>query len=100
VAKARLHRLFEVSDRISLELNERLVGSVRPVLIDGTSRRDGTAWQGRGDDNRVVNFPRSDGERVGDVVDVRIVRATPHSLVGELPSGAGQWRSLRLAASP
>jgi tRNA-2-methylthio-N6-dimethylallyladenosine synthase len=100
VAKARLHRLFEVSDRISLELNDGLVGSVRPVLIDGESRRDGDAWQGRGDDNRVVNFPRTDGERVGDVVDVRIVHATPHSLVGEARSGRRRGETLPLAVSP
>ncbi len=85
-AKVRLHRLFEVTDRISLELNQVLVGSHRQVLIDGESRRGGDSWQGRGEDNRVVNIPKSPGERIGDVIDVRIVRASPHSLVGESAS--------------
>ena len=82
--KERLQRLFEVTDRISLELNQALVGSRGA----GPHRRRQPArtarsWQGRGEDNRVVNFAMTGRERIGDVVDVRIVRAGPHSLVGE-----------------
>jgi tRNA-2-methylthio-N6-dimethylallyladenosine synthase len=64
------------------------VGTLSRVLIDGTSRRDPEVWQGRGEDNRVVNFPRTGGESVGDVVKVRIVRAAAHSLIGEVESAA------------
>jgi tRNA-2-methylthio-N6-dimethylallyladenosine synthase len=83
VKKDRLHRLFAVADRISLELNQSLVGTKMPVLIDGVSRRREEDWQGRGEDNRVVNFPKGPDEGIGDVVDVRILRAGPHSLSGE-----------------
>jgi len=83
IKKSRLHRLFELTEGISLELNEELVGRVVPVLIDGDSRRNPRHWQGRGEDNRVVNFPKTGRERVGDIVDVRIVRAGSHSLSGE-----------------
>ena len=82
VKKDRLHRLFDVSDRISLELNQELVGSTVPVLVDGESRRDAGAWQGRGEDNRVVNFPKTGHEGLGDVVGVEITRAGAHSLAG------------------
>jgi len=84
VKKERLHRLFDVTDRISLELNRGLVGTRVPVLIDGVSRRRPQDWQGRGEDNRVVNFEKYRDEAVGDVVDVRIVGAGPHSLSGVL----------------
>jgi tRNA A37 methylthiotransferase MiaB len=40
-------------------------------------------WQGRGEDNRVVNFPKTGREVVGDIVDVQIIRAGSHSLSGE-----------------
>ncbi len=83
VKKERLARLFELTDRISRELNEALVGRTLPVLIDGDSRRDPAHWQGRTEDNRVVNFPKPDGSGVGDVVGVRITRASAHSLFGE-----------------
>jgi tRNA-2-methylthio-N6-dimethylallyladenosine synthase len=84
VSKERLHRLFEITERISQELNQGLVGSTVPVLIDGDSRRNSQHWQGRGEDNRVVNFPKSSCEAVGDIVDVRITRAGAHSLAGEM----------------
>ncbi len=85
--KERLHRLFELTEGISRELNGRLVGSVVPVLIDGDSRRGDRQWQGRGEDNRVVNFPKNGHFQIGDIVQVRITRAGAHSLVGELDAG-------------
>ena len=88
IKSARLQRLFAVSNQISLELNEELVGRVAQVLIDGESRRSPDHWQGRGEDNRVVNFPKCGREDVGDVVEVEIHRAGPHSLTGEIVGGA------------
>jgi tRNA-2-methylthio-N6-dimethylallyladenosine synthase len=83
VAKARLQRLFEVSDRITLELNHQLIGRRIRVLVDGESRRDSElSWQGRGEDNRVVNFAKTGTEGVGDIVEVRITAASAHSLQG------------------
>ena len=73
---------------MSLELNQALEGTVARVLIDGRSRRDPGVWQGRGEDNRVVNLPRNGGAGIGDVVEVRIVRAAAHSLIGELETAA------------
>ncbi len=81
--KSRLHRLFDLTERVSHELNEQLLGRVVPVLIDDDSRRNPSHWQGRGEDNRVVNFPKTGREVVGDIVDVRILRAGSHSLSGE-----------------
>ena len=88
--KERLHRLFELTDRISQGLNQELVGSTVAVLVDGDSRRDPNDWQGRGEDNRVVNFSKTGRETIGDVVAVRIRRAGAHSLVGNRDDGAGR----------
>lgn len=93
VKKERLHRLFELTDRISTELNRAMVGSVVSVLIDGCSRRTESDWQGRGDDNRVVNFPATGQEGIGDIVDVEITRAGAHSLYG-LVEGSLQTQAL------
>ncbi len=89
VKRERLNRLFAVSDRISLDLNRQLEGSLVKVLIDGESRRSNADWQGRCEDNRVVNFPKTGPEREGDIVTVRVTRAGAHSLYGEL-TGAGR----------
>lgn len=90
VKKDRLHRLFALTDEISTELNQDVVGTIIPVLIDDDSRRNPDHWQGRSEDNRVVNFAKSGREEVGDIVDVRITRAGAHSLFGERCSGDGR----------
>jgi len=84
VKKDRLHRLFEITDRISTELNQALVGTIVSVLIDSHSRRTDRDWQGRGEDNRVVNFPVTGRESVADIVNVEITRAGTHSLYGKI----------------
>ncbi len=83
VKSDRLRRLFELTDRIERELNESLVGTVQEVLIDGDSRRSARDWQGRGADNRVINFPKTGDDAPGDIVPVRITAAGAHSLYGE-----------------
>ncbi len=91
----RLARLFALTVAISEELNQRLVGATLPVLIDSDSRRSASDWQGRGEDNRVVNFPKTAGSRLGDIVPVRITSAGRHSLVGELhPGTSGSPRAI------
>ena len=88
VKSVRLQRLFARCNQISLELNHELIGRSFQVLIDGPSRLNPEHWQGRGEDNRVVNFPKCGREEIGDVVEVEIQRAGPHSLVGEIVGGA------------
>jgi len=90
VKKDRLHRLFAVTDQIATELNQELVGTSLTVLIDGDSRRDANHWQGRSEDNRVVNFAKTGREEVGDIVEVRVTRGGAHSLFGERSSGDGR----------
>ncbi len=81
--KQRIHRLFQLTESIARELNQQLIGHQVEVLIDGPSRRSAKDWQGRGEDNRVVNFAKTGYEQIGDLVHVRIIRASAHSLVGE-----------------
>jgi tRNA-2-methylthio-N6-dimethylallyladenosine synthase len=77
VKKQRLHRVEELEERISTELNARLEGSEQEVLVEG--RRDGR-WFGRTRGNKLVHFA---GETaIGEVVSVRIEKATAWSLQG------------------
>jgi tRNA-2-methylthio-N6-dimethylallyladenosine synthase len=77
VKKERLHRIEELEERISTELNARLDGSDQEVLVEG--KRDGR-WYGRTRGNKLVHFA---GEAsVGEVVTVHIERATAWSLQG------------------
>jgi tRNA-2-methylthio-N6-dimethylallyladenosine synthase len=77
VKKARLHAVEEVEGRISAEINAGYEGSEQAVLVEG--KRDGR-WHGRTRSNKLVHFM---GEAaIGDVVKVRIERATAWSLQG------------------
>lgn len=80
--QARLVELQARQFEQTLKLNEALVGSVRQVLAEGTSRR-GDQLYGRTSGNRIVNFA-GDGSLVGELVDVKIIRAHQTSLLGEL----------------
>jgi tRNA-2-methylthio-N6-dimethylallyladenosine synthase len=96
VAGERLERLFALQEGIALSLNQALIGRTVEVLVDGPAKRGENLWQGRGEDNRVVNFPAWEGIRPGELVSLRIHGATAHALLGErvLPKGSGTvlWR--------
>jgi tRNA-2-methylthio-N6-dimethylallyladenosine synthase len=79
VVQERFERLVAQQEEISLERMRAQVGSTVEVLVEGSGRRGGS--QGRTRTNRVVNL---EGDTTpGTFLDVRIVRAHPHHLVGE-----------------
>ena len=69
--------------------NDRLVGTVREVMVEGPSKRNTARWSGRDGGNRIVVWDVC-GDRnvaapaVGDVVRVRVTEAHPQILLGEL----------------
>jgi tRNA-2-methylthio-N6-dimethylallyladenosine synthase len=81
----RIVRLNKMQTDISLEKNKALVGQVQRVMMEETGKIKGGSVFGRNDANKVVTLPY--GNFVpGQMVDVRIIRATPHQLKGELNS--------------
>ncbi len=82
----RNHRLLEVTGRVAAARSLRLEGRMLPVLVDGVSRKNAGEVAGRTRCNRVVNFDAGGRDLLGRAVPVRIVRALPHSLRGELPA--------------
>ena len=76
--------LLEDQDRRGQALNEQLVGSIQQVLVEGQSLRNAARWSGRSDGNKIVVFEPTPAVREGMIVPVRIVRAAPQTLYGEL----------------
>jgi len=77
---ARLQgRLNELAGSVSLDM----VGTVQNILVEGNSKKDSTKLAGRTSNNRVVNFA-GPSRLHGQMVDVRITEALPHSLRGEV----------------
>ena len=64
--------------------NDRLVGTVREVLVEGPSLRNAARWSGRDGGNRIVVFEPKVPLVVGTSVMVRIAEAHPQILIGEI----------------
>jgi tRNA-2-methylthio-N6-dimethylallyladenosine synthase len=81
VKRDRIERLVEVVQRISHDRNQRRVGRLEEVLVEGPSRTDATLLRGRTRRNTTVNF--TGAAEAGDLVQVRIAAATSTTLRGE-----------------
>ena len=64
--------------------NDRLVGTMREVLVEGPSLRNAARWSGRDGGNRIVVFAPKGPLVVGTPVKVRIAEAHPQILIGEV----------------
>jgi tRNA-2-methylthio-N6-dimethylallyladenosine synthase len=81
----RLKRLQTLLDVQGTALSQSMVGSVEPILVERRSVKDKTEWAGRTENNRMVNFPALNNDNLaGQLINVRITQAMPHSLRGEL----------------
>jgi tRNA-2-methylthio-N6-dimethylallyladenosine synthase len=83
VKQARLARLQERLNELARSVSRNMVGTVQAVLVEGASRKNATEVAGRTSNNRVVNF-RGPSRLHGQIIDVRITEALPHSLRGEV----------------
>ncbi len=81
VKKRRLNEIIQVQRRLSAESNQKHLGKVEEVLIEGTSKKSDTEWYGRTTYNHVVVFPKGD-EKPGDFVNVKIEDCTTATLLG------------------
>lgn len=90
VAQERFDRLATLVRDLSLASNERQVGQVHTVLIEGPSRRDVGTLSGRTPHNRLVHIPLGDdgvAPPAGGLRRVRVVHAHPWFLTGEFTEG-------------
>ncbi len=83
--KQRLQLLQARINQQAQNISRSMTGSVQTILVEGTSRKNPRELAGRTENNRVVNFPGA-AELIGEMVDVKITRALPNSLRGELPA--------------
>ncbi len=91
----RLHAIEAVQERIATEINDALLGTTQEVLVEGLSRsrtkehvgadREPPVLSGRTRTNKLVHWPRPSGQsnaRLGEMIHVRITRASPWALRG------------------
>lgn len=80
--KERLARLIAVTDQLSREANERYLGEVVEVLVEGVSKRSQERLMGRTRHNQPVVFP-GDPSLAGKVQNVSVQRVNTWTLEGQ-----------------
>ena len=82
----RLQHLQATIEQNVQRISHSRVGTVQRILVERPARKDPSDLAGRTECNRVVNFPGGPhmDRLIGQMVDVRITQAYPHSLRGEL----------------
>ena len=79
----RFDRLIKVVNEGVIKSNKVYEGKTVEVLVEGPSKNDATKLTGRTRNGKLVNFS-GENIKAGDLVNVKIVRAQPFSLVGEV----------------
>ena len=86
VKSKRLHHLQAVIEENVRRISASRVGTVQRILVERPARKDASELAGRTECNRVVNF-KGPARLIGQMVDVKITEALPHSLRGEVVVG-------------
>ena len=79
---ARLQRLQAQLETQARAISQSRVGTRQCILVEGPSRKDPGELMGRTACNRIVNF-KGPALLTGQMIDVTITQALPHSLRGE-----------------
>ena len=79
----RLNEIIALQNELSLASNQREIGKVREVLVEGFSKRSKDEMFGRTSQYKTVIFPR-EGRHIGEFVNVKILSASAATLKGEV----------------
>ena len=79
----RLYKLNELINKYSKEANDRYLNKIVPVLIEGTSEKDGTMLMGYTDTMKLVNV-KADKKYIGKIINVKIKEIKTWSMDGEI----------------
>lgn len=83
VKHERFDRLVDEVNRCSMKKNAEYLNRTVDVMVDGPSKNDASAWSGRTDTFKLVNFTSDEELTPGEIVPVRITETKTFSLDGE-----------------
>jgi tRNA-2-methylthio-N6-dimethylallyladenosine synthase len=78
----RLQEIIALQEKISGEINRQTIGQTVDVLVEGPAKRQASWLSGKNGQFKTVVFPGNGAQR-GDLVPVRVMSATAHTLVGQ-----------------
>ena len=79
----RLAEIIDLQNELSNQSNQRDIGKVFEVLVEGFSKRSKEQLFGRTSQNKVVIFPRLN-RRIGETIRVKVMSASSATLFGEV----------------
>ena len=82
IKNARLQKLIDIQNDISLEKNKKYLGKTLNVLVEGKSSKDDNFYSGRSEEFKLVNF-KANEEDIGNIVKVKINDVKSFSMNGE-----------------
>ena len=77
----RVVQLNKLQNRIVLEKNRDLLGSIQEVLVEGKSKTDADMFTGITRTNKILHFPSTD-DLSGKFVNIKIEEARTWNLIG------------------
>ncbi|AIY82468.1 tRNA-i(6)A37 thiotransferase enzyme MiaB [Clostridium baratii str. Sullivan] len=83
VKHERFNKLVAAVNEGVIKNNKKYEGQIVEVLVEGTSKNDETKLSGRTRNGKLVNF-EGDKSLIGTLVNTKIVRAQPFSLIGKV----------------
>jgi len=81
IKSKRLQEIIELQSKLCIKSNEKDIGKVYEVLVEGTSKRSKDELYGRTSQNKVVVFPKKN-YKTGDFVPVKISEVSSATLRG------------------
>lgn len=82
--KQRLSEIVALQGRLSRESNEKDLGKTFKVLVEGPSKKNPDDWMGRNSQNKVIVFPKPEGLKKGDYLEVTVTDCTQATLIGNV----------------
>ena len=74
---------MELQNKISLEINEKLVGTLQEVMVEGPSSKNPSVWTGRTRTNKICLWTHGT-ELPGQLINVKVTQAQTWLLRGEI----------------
>lgn len=82
IKNARLQEVIKLQTELSAASNQKDVGKIFEVLIEGTSKKSEDELYGRTSQNKVVVFPK-ENYKPGDYATVKVASCTSATLIGK-----------------
>ncbi len=84
VKKRRLAEIIRLQNQISFSHNQKDIGKVYKVLIEGDSKKSDKDFKGRNSQNKMIIFPKKNDLNAGQYCYVKVTGATSATLKGEI----------------